>query len=153
MRRIVLLTGLLTPLFLAGCTEKGEVSEVGEINAVKIRFPSGFTVRAEMVTSTAEVLKGMKFRASLAADRGMLFVHGKPGNYHYWMYEVLIPLDMIWLDKDRRVVQLIHKAPPCPGPKEKCMAYGGNFPAVYILEVPAGTAAREGLKPGMQLEF
>jgi uncharacterized membrane protein (UPF0127 family) len=145
--------GLVVPLFFAGCSEKGQLSEARDLNTVKIRFPNGFEIRAEMVTSAAEIVTGMKFRPSLAPDRGMLFVHGKPGNYHYWMFEVQVPLDMIWMDQDRRIVQLIHKAPPCPGPKEKCLAYGGDFKSIYILEVPSGTAARQGLKPGMQLEF
>jgi hypothetical protein len=83
----------------------------------------------------------------------MLFMHSKEGSYAHWMYEVLVPLDMIWMDKDRRIVQLVHKAPPCPGPKDKCLSYGGQYPAIYVLELPAGTAARHGLKPGVQLDF
>lgn len=127
--------------------------DVAEMNTLKIRFPNGFTIRAEMMTRGEDLMKGMRFRPSLAADRGMLFMHGKEGSYQYWMHEVLVPLDMIWMNKDRRVVQLVHKAPPCPGPREKCPSYGGQFPAIYILEVPAGTAAKQGLKPGMQLDF
>jgi uncharacterized protein len=153
MRRIVLSMGLITSLFLAGCWKSGDVMTAEEMKSVKIRFPNGFALRAELASTTAELLNGMKFRESLAPDRGMLFVHGKPGNYRYWMYQVLVPLDLIWMDHERRVVQLVHKAPPCPGPRENCLAYGGQAMAVYILEVPAGTAAREGLKVGNQLEF
>lgn len=127
--------------------------EAEQVNTVKVSFPNGFTIRAEMMTRSEDLLKGMKFRPSLAADRGMLFVHGKEASYQYWMHEVLVPLDMIWLDKNRRVVQIVHRAPPCPGPREKCPSYGGQFTAIYILEVPAGTAAKQGLKPGMQLDF
>jgi len=127
--------------------------EAGELNTVEIKLPDGFKIRAEMMVRPEDLVKGMKFRPSLEPNRGMLFMHSKEGSYAHWMYEVLIPLDMIWMDRNRRIVQVVHHAPPCPGPKEQCLSYGGQYPAIYILEVAAGTAARHGLKPGVQLDF
>jgi uncharacterized membrane protein (UPF0127 family) len=69
------------------------------------------------------------------------------------MFQVRVALDLIWMDKGKRIVQIVHKAPPCPGPKEKCPSYGGAFPSSFVLEIPAGTAASNGLKPGMVLDF
>lgn len=138
---------------LSGCSNRGPTIDASDLNTVEIRLPDGFKIRAEMMIRAEELLKGMKFRQSLAADRGMLFMHSREGRYQHWMHEVLVPLDMIWMDRDRRIVQLVHNAPPCPGPKEKCLSYGGQYISIYILEVPAGTAARHGLKPGTQLDF
>jgi hypothetical protein len=120
---------------------------------MRVRFPDGFELRAELMVTQADLERGMKYRSSLAENRGMIFMHNEEGHYPYWMYEVQVPLDMIWMDKQRKIVQLVHKVPPCPGPKEKCLSYGGQFRAIYVLEVPSGTAAKHGLKPGMQLDF
>jgi uncharacterized membrane protein (UPF0127 family) len=145
-----LLCGILL-LALAGCGEKPVTQE--EYNSRVVTFPNGTKIRAEVAMYPADVQRGMKYRDSLAADKGMLFLHGKPGSYRYWMYEVRIPLDLVWLNENRQIVQIVHSAPPCPGPENVCPAYGGAFPAVYVLEVPAGTVAKNKLKPGMTLEF
>ncbi len=153
MRRFALPILVALACLLAGCSNKGRTLKAEEIDTVRIRFPDGFAIRAEIMLREEDLIKGMKFRPSLAPDRGMIFFHGKEDFYPYWMYEVLVPLDMLWLDKNHRIVQLIHNAPPCPGPPGKCLSYGGQFKAVYVLEVPAGTAAKHGLKPGAQLDF
>lgn len=90
-----------------------------------VTFPNGTKIRAELAIQPADVMRGMKFRDSLPENEGMLFVHQKEGKYPYWMFEVKVPLDMIWMDRQHTVVQLVHKVPPCPGPQEKCLSYGG----------------------------
>jgi len=138
-------------LSAAGCGDGAATAD--DYYTKPVVFPNGTRIRAELAMHPKDVMRGMKYRDTLARDRGMLFFHGEPGFYPYWMYEVKVPLDMIWMDKDRKIVQIVHKAPPCPGPPDKCMSYGGQFSATYILELPAGTAAENGLRPGMILEF
>jgi len=139
-------------LTLTGCGDQDN-AKPEDFNTVLVTLPNGTKIRAERVTHPRDMERGMKYRDSLPADRGMLFIHGSEGSYPYWMYEVKVPLDMIWLNSNRVIVQLVHKVPPCPGPKEKCMSYGGAFPAQYVLELAAGEAARHHLKPGMILDF
>ena len=50
----------------------------------------------------------------------MLFVHPSAGNYAYWMYQTLIPLDIIWMDNDRKIVEMVQDAQPCKTPPEQC---------------------------------
>ncbi len=139
-------------LVLAGCGGgNGPSSE--NYNTRVVTLPNGQKIVAELAVHPADVMRGMKYRDSLAEDHGMLFIHTKEGKYPYWMYEVKVPLDMIWMDHSRTVVQLIHQVPPCPGPQEKCLSYGGAFNAVYVLEVAAGVAAKNNIKPGMKLDF
>jgi uncharacterized membrane protein (UPF0127 family) len=141
----------LAALSLAGCGPRAATVE--EYNTRLVVFPNGHKIRAELAVSAEEMLRGMKYRDSLDENRGMLFLHNKAGKYPYWMYEVKVPLDLLWLDRDRKIVQLIHQAPPCPGPPEKCLSYGGAFEALYVLELKAGTAKKHNLKPGMTLDF
>ncbi|MBI1895038.1 MAG: DUF192 domain-containing protein [Acidobacteria bacterium] len=84
----------------------------------------------------------------------MLFIHGSPGRYPYWMYNVKVPLDIIWLGLDRRIVEISANTPPCRETSAKnCPNYGGQEEAAYVLELPAGSAARHGLRRGDRLNF
>ena len=126
---------------------------VTELNVRTIRFPDGTSIKADLAVLEADLVKGMKYRESLDEDRGMLFIYANEGMYPFWMYEVKVPLDMLWLDKDRKIVQLVHQCPPCAGPPAQCPSYGGQVMAQYILEVKAGVAKKHGLRPGMVLDF
>lgn len=140
-------------LLLAGCGEEQKALRAEDYRTVPVAFPNGKVIRAEQMVNRQDMLNGMMFRESLGEDRGMLFYHGREGSHGYWMYQVKVPLDLLWINKAKKIVQIVHKAPPCPGPREACPSYGGAFPASYVLEVPAGSAAANGLKPGMTLDF
>ena len=143
----VLLAGLLT-----GCGSKPE--SVDSLQLRSVVFPSGKTMQVELAMRRSEVLRGLKFREPMGPDRGLLMILGnKPTNFSVSMYEVKMPLDLIWMDGRRSIVQLLRDAPPCAGPEASCKYYGGGYPALYILEAPAGTIARNNLKAGMTLEF
>jgi uncharacterized protein len=119
-----------------------------------ITLPNGKSIRAEVVTHPTEMMRGMMFRDSLAEDRGMLFVHGSEGQFPYWMYQVRIPLDIIWLDRNQRIVEISAKTPPCPSAKAtECPQFGGQQKALFILELAGGVAAKHGLKAGDVLNF
>lgn len=149
LRAVVFVLGLL----LASCGDTRQAMKADDYNTIPVKFPNGEVIRAEQMVNPQDLARGMMFRDRLEADRGMLFFHSSPGRYPYWMYQVRLPLDIIWMDTQKRIVQIVHQAPPCPGPAEKCPSYGGGFEAAYVLEVAAGAARANGLKPGMQLEF
>jgi uncharacterized membrane protein (UPF0127 family) len=118
---------------------------------IKIYLPSGSSVTAELAVSEAERARGLMFREKLLPDQGMLFVFEKEGAYAFWMKNTLIPLDMLWLDRDRQIVQIERNVPPCKA--DPCPSYGGARPGLYVLELPAGAADRFGLKVTDRLEF
>jgi uncharacterized membrane protein (UPF0127 family) len=152
MRTLGPAVGILA-LLLTACSDSGTAMKPEEYYTIPLRFPNGKVIRVEQLTQPQEIRRGMMFREDLPEDRGLLFYHDKPGHYSYWMYQVRIPLDIIWLDGQKRIVQVVHQAPPCPGPQEKCPVYGGSFESKYVLEVRAGVAKANGLRPGVQLEF
>lgn len=120
---------------------------------IPVRLPNGKLIRAEQLIEPEQLRRGMQFRDELAGNRGLLFYHGKPGYYQYWMYQVRVPLDIIWIDSRRQVVEVVHRAQPCPGPRERCPVYGGTREAQYVLELRAGMAQANGIEPGARLEF
>lgn len=147
--RMVLACGLA--LALGACGEPPVKLE--DYNTRPVRLPNGAVIRAEVMFRPEDMVRGMMYRDSLAPDRGMLFLHGEPGRYSYWMYQVKIPLDLIWLDADKRIVEMSPNTPPCRSKASQCPQYGGNQEALYVLELAAGSIEKHGLKLGSRLEF
>jgi len=69
------------------------------------------------------------------------------------MYQVKIPLDIVWLDSRNRVVEVSENTPPCKTKASQCPLYGGNHDAVIVLELPGGGAKKHGIKPGATIDF
>src|SRR5690242_14102644 len=127
---------LLAALALTGC---GGTSESGSsLNTRRVTLPDGFTVEAELAVDRDTMERGMMYRTDLPAGHGMLFVHPAPSRYAYWMANCKIPLDIIWMDSDHKVVEISPNTPPCPSGGPDCPTYGGHEVAQYALELGAG---------------
>ncbi len=122
-------------------------------NTRQVILPNGKKIRAEVLVRPEDLMRGMMFREELPEDRGMLFLHDRAGSYPYWMYQVRIPLDIIWMDANRRIVELVADAPPCRGRPQECPSYGGTVESLIVLELAAGSIQRHGLRVGQALEF
>ena len=144
---------VLISMALSSCTGERTVS-IDDYNTRLVKLPRGQQVRVEVMGDPRDMARGMMFRESLAQDRGMLFVYGKPGKYPHWMYQVKIPLDMIWLDKDRRIVEIVPNIPACTSKSAKeCPPVGGRETAITVLELAAGMSEKFGLKNGDILDY
>lgn len=136
---------------LSSCAQKEDAST--DANLTPIVFPNGQKIVAETVRQEFELMRGLMFRDSLPADRGMLFVYGKEDKYTYWMYQTKIPLDMIWMDHQHKIVEIAANTQPCKTKASECPKYGGHQPATYVLEINAGAAAKNNLREGEVLDF
>ncbi|HLY16219.1 MAG TPA: DUF192 domain-containing protein [Bryobacteraceae bacterium] len=143
---------LLIAVAGAGCG--GPETSGPEVLALRtVKLPGGQEIRAEVEMTPEDMQKGMMFRDSLAPGHGMLFIHDKPGLYPYWMFQVRIPLDMLWMDTSRRIVEISSDTPPCKTKASLCPNYGGHQEARFVLELGGGEARRLGLRLGQALEF
>jgi hypothetical protein len=142
---------LAAALLLASCGPKPATLE--DFPTRPVTLPGGQVIRVETMLTSFELLRGMMFRTSLASDRGMLFVEPKAGQYSSWMYQTLIPLDIIWLDSNRNIVEIVQNAQPCKTQASKCPQYGGNRISSYVIEIPGGMAKKFGLQVGQQLQW
>ena len=109
-------------------------------------FPDGTSVAAELAESDESREAGLMFRPALGEREGMLFTFDTPRRYAFWMRNVLIPLDILWLDRRGRVVWLVESAQPCEA--DPCPTYVPAEKAVFVLEVPGGFARRHGVGVG-----
>ena len=136
-------------VLLSACN-RGQHNEE-DFYSMNVYLPDGATIVAQPARYEVEMVRGMMFRDSLAPDHGMLFTHGEPGNYPYWMFQVRIPLDMIWVDQQHHIVEIVPNTQPCP--TKPCASYGGKQKAQYVLELAAGQAAKHNLKVGDSIRF
>ena len=106
----------------------------------------------EVADDDAERARGLMFRDSMPAERGMLFIHEVEEPQAYWMKNTRIPLDILYFDSARRLVSQQRDVPACTL-GDGCPPYPSNAPARYVLELNAGEAARLGLKDGAEMNF
>ena len=106
--------------------------------------PSGTTTFAvEVMADEAGRAKGMMFRKSMAPDRGMLFDFRRPQEVAFWMKNTLIPLDIIFIRPDGRVLSIAAQATPL---SLEPIPSGGEI--LGVLEIAGGRAGELGIKPG-----
>jgi uncharacterized membrane protein (UPF0127 family) len=97
----------------------------------------------EVATTPEQMEQGLMFRKSLAPDAGMIFDFKTPQPAMMWMKNTLIPLDMLFVDAQGRIVNIHERA--VPGSLE---TIGSGAPVRAVIELNGGTAARLGIKPG-----
>ena len=91
--------------------------------------------------------RGLMFRRYMARDHGMLFEFESEDMQSFWMKNTYIPLDIIFLDRDGRVIRVAANAEPL---SERTIPSGG--PSLATLELNGGVAAEIDLKIGDQVE-
>ena len=109
----------------------------------------GHRYSIELAEDEAAREYGLMNRTEMDPDHGMLFVFPNDEPRAFWMKNTKIPLDMIFIDKDRRIVSIKHDAPPCV--TARCPAFMSEGPVRYVLELNGGQAARLGLIAGDEL--
>jgi uncharacterized membrane protein (UPF0127 family) len=143
---------IVTPLVIAmtSCTHGSNSKPAVAETAVVVLKPGGRTVRVtvELARTPDKQQRGLMYRKQLAARQGMLFIYDEEAQHPFWMKNTYIPLDMIFIGRDRRVVGVVHDAEPMTETSREVDA-----PSLYILEVNAGFAAKNGIKKGTLVEF
>ena len=139
-RALIVVASLLAFSAAAGAQQLATFSKSKlMIETAKGKFP--FDI--ELALTPPQMEQGLMFRRSLAADAGMLFDYGDPQPIAMWMKNTLIPLDMIFIGKDGKVVDFRERAVPM-----SLDTIEPKVPARAVLEVNAGTANRLDLHVG-----
>jgi uncharacterized membrane protein (UPF0127 family) len=97
----------------------------------------------EVVASPESRAKGLMFRRTIGAEEGMLFLFPREQEHSFWMKNTVIPLDMVFVSHDWKVVGVIENVPPLT---EDLQTVGK--PSQYVLEFAAGTAKKVGISTG-----
>jgi uncharacterized membrane protein (UPF0127 family) len=100
-----------------------------------------FTV--EMALTPQQSARGLMFREHLGADEGMIFDFGRDQVVSMWMRNTILSLDMIFIGRDGRVASIAERTVPF---SEAIIS--SQVPVRAVLEVPAGTVQRLGIRVG-----
>jgi uncharacterized protein len=119
-------------------------SRADDLNTLEIVSKSGVHVFAvELAVTEEQRARGLMFRRSLPEGQGMLFKFEPDQVITMWMHNTYIPLDMIFIRSDGRILRIAENTKP---ESDNIISSGG--PARGVLEVIAGTARKLGLAPG-----
>jgi len=106
----------------------------------------GFQV--EVADSPAKREMGLQYRRELAPERGMIFLFPAESDQTFWMKNTPIPLDMIFISRDLKVVGVVEQATPF-----SLDARSVGKPSQYVLEINGGVARRFGIEAGDTVRF
>lgn len=104
----------------------------------------------ELAQTEQERQKGLMYREFMEKNRGMLFVFESEWYYSFWMKNTVIPLDMIRIDKNQKIVD-IQTAQPCK--KDPCDSYYPKWNSNYVLEINAWLSQEYGISIWDHIEF
>jgi len=134
--RILLCLLLLTAC--TACASGGPSVELG-----------GKTFTVEIADTQEKQALGLMFRDSMPADEGMIFLFPNEAPRSFWMKNTRISLDIMYFDKQLKMVSISANTPPCR--VSRCPSYPSAGPAMFVLELNAGIAASLGVGVGDQL--
>ena len=139
----------LGALFLFALASAMALSASFESEDLTIRTRAGkehrFTV--ELAVAANQRQQGLMNRDEMAADRGMLFDFGETRRVYMWMKNTYLPLDMLFIGPDGRIVLV--KADTMPLSEE---IIDSRDPVRFVLELNAGTAQKLGIAAGDMIE-
>jgi len=105
----------------------------------------------ELVKTNQERSRGLMFRKELATNWGMIFVFDQKAKHSFWMKNTLIPLDIIWIDENYKVVHIKNNFQPCVD--KNCETIAPKRKAKYVLEINGGLAEKIGINVGDRFDF
>jgi len=111
----------------------------------------GHTFAVEVAQDNQSRAMGLMFRESMDDDAGMLFIFPQPQPLAFWMKNTLIPLDILYFDQNRQLINISERTPPCKNTTTRCPNYPSEKPAKYVLEINAGLSEKYGFKAGDEL--
>ncbi|MFZ3227428.1 MAG: DUF192 domain-containing protein [Xanthobacteraceae bacterium] len=144
--RLIRAVGLAAIVLVAGCALPVAQTPASAAAQDTIEIVTSSGVHAfsvELATNDAERARGLMFRKSLPEGHGMLFDFQTEQPVQFWMRNTYIPLDMIFIRGDGRVLNIAQNATPL---SDALIPSAG--PVRGVLEVIAGTARKYHIAPG-----
>jgi len=110
---------------------------------------SSSTLKAYLAQDEQTRERGLGGVDRLNDNEGMLFVFPSPAVVGFWMKDMKISIDMVWIDQNKTVVGVSSNISPDTFPQ----SFSPTSPVLYVLEISAGVAEKIGIKTGTKLQF
>jgi uncharacterized membrane protein (UPF0127 family) len=136
---------------------QGKILDSDEANTKSLPNKVNVTINnvnllADVALTTDEQTKGLSIKDTLQFNEGMLFPYEAPRILSFWMKDMKFPIDILWLDADKKVVHIEERLQPC-SPLLLCPSYTSDVQAQYVLETVAGFSSANGITEGAPVEF
>ena len=142
---------------LCGCDSSGGPQRPRREDQIAPTFQlelKGHSFQVELADTPQLQRQGLSGREYLPFNGGMLFALPAPSRMSMWMKGCRIPLDVLFFDGEKRLINFHTMAVASPGQLDHSLpVYSSDKPAKYALEVPAGTSGRLGLEHGCTMSF
>lgn len=104
------------------------------------------SINVALATTSVEQARGLMYCRVLPADSGMLFIYSQPQQTPFWMKNMSIPLDIIWI-KDSQIFAIMENLPPAKAQSQPPL-YTPHAPYDSVLELSSGATRQQGIKVG-----
>lgn len=132
---------LLLPL--TACSADDEAQHLAVEPLIVHTAKGNVMFQVEVARSPEELERGLMYRKELPANKGMLFIFGEQRDAAFWMENTLIPLDMLFIKEDGKIVTIHSMAQPL----DRTPIPSGE-PVKAVLEIFGGESAKQGIKAG-----
>jgi len=110
------------------------------------------TFSTRVASTDAAREKGLSGVEKLSPNEGLLMVFDSDDKYGIWMKDMNIPIDILWLDKDKKVIFIVMDAQP-EADNIDLKTYVPLSPARYVVELQSGAIKKAGITIGSEAEF
>lgn len=124
------------------------ISRTDKESLKKFNAPKGI-IYSHVARTPSTRERGLSGTPSFDTDEGMLFIFPEPGAYAFWMKDMNFAIDIVWVSSNRRVIGVTENISPETYPE----TFGPTSEVQFVLEVPAGSAEKFGLKAGSTVSF
>jgi uncharacterized membrane protein (UPF0127 family) len=148
---------LLVFLIIGGWSAPGDkafgearktLSGDGELQFLRQDGTVAVSISIEIADTPEARVKGLMERWFLPDLHGMLFIFDYPEVQRFWMHNTPLSLDMIFVDKNQRILNIAESTVPMSE-----QTYASRGPAQYVVEVKAGFSKRHGIEEGMSIRW
>jgi uncharacterized protein len=146
MKKEVILIVVATSILVLTLSFLSKKQEIKEPTTLKI---GSVTLNIGVANTDAERMQGLSGRSGLQENEGLLFIFEQQGYYGFWMKDMKFPIDIAWLDKNKKIIHIESNILPDTYPE----VFSPTSPALYVLEASANFFENHQIKIGDVAEF
>ncbi len=139
---------MVLALFLAALLANTMSCQSGPRVIISTRGGEKVAFQVEIADTPEKRELGLQYRRELDEDRGMIFLFPDERPLAFWMKNTPIPLDMIFIGSDRRIVGIVHEAIPF-----SLASLSVDAPSQFVLEINGGLSRKKGIAAGDAVRF
>jgi uncharacterized membrane protein (UPF0127 family) len=149
-KKIILIFFLLVAgFFVWNQYSNSSVYLLKNYSTATIELPNNHKITAYKAISSEQHSKGLSGIVYLPSSEGMLFEFPYENLWNFWMKDMLIPIDIVWINKDMVVVHIEERVDPDTYPQ----SFGPSQNSLYVVELASGVVEKTNLKVGDKIIF